>query len=139
MLTIITTEYVEPHRSQIISIRDAVFCREQAIDPSLEIDGLDEICLHAVAFSDNLPIATGRIQQDGHIGRIAVLKDFRTQGIGSKIISSLIDQAKSLELDSVYLASQVKAVSFYRKIGFKESGSIFIEAGIAHIRMKKMI
>lgn len=139
MLTITTTKYIEPFKSQIISVRNTVFCQEQGVHPSLEIDGLDESCIHSLVFSNKIPIATGRMQNDGHIGRIAVLKSHRKQGVGSKIILSLIEHANSLGLDRVYLASQVDAVPFYKKLGFTEMGSIYVEANIDHINMKRMI
>ena len=139
MLTIKTTEYIDPYISPILSIRETVFCLEQGVDINLEIDGLDEFCIHSLAFWENKPIATGRIQKDGHIGRIAVLKEYRGKGFGSKIIVSLTEQAQSFNLASVYLEAQISAIPFYQKLGFQEFGSVFIEANIDHTNMKRLL
>jgi hypothetical protein len=138
-LTITTTSYTEPNKSSIDLIRQIVFCHEQGVDPGLDQDGLDDSCVHALAYLDAEPIATGRIQGDGHIGRIAVMKDHRKIGVGSKVVLKLIEHAKGMGLGKVYLASQVSAVPFYRKLGFSEKGSVYVEANIDHINMEKMI
>ena len=52
----------------------------------IELDDLDARCIHAVAFDvDDKPIGTGRLLPDGHIGRMAVVKDWRRRGIGAEI------------------------------------------------------
>jgi len=57
----------------ICAIRYEVFVDEQNVPEELEIDGLDGEAKHVLAFVDGLPIGTGRILDDGHIGRVAVL------------------------------------------------------------------
>ena len=61
------------HQEAILSIRFDVFVKEQGVDPSLEIDGQDPDCLHAIAYTDGKAAGTGRLLPDGHIGRMAVL------------------------------------------------------------------
>ena len=57
-----------------------------------------------------------------HIWNIAVKEDMRRRGIGKKMMSQLIDYAKSRELSEVYLevcASNVPAVTMYQHLSFK--------------------
>ena len=63
----------ESHTKEICAIRHKVFVGEQNVPVELEIDGLDDEAKHALAFVDGVPIGTGRILSDGHIGRVAVL------------------------------------------------------------------
>ncbi|QCU89989.1 GNAT family N-acetyltransferase [Thiomicrorhabdus sediminis] len=136
MLQIVLTDYQEPNRSLMNQIRFTVFCDEQGVDPALELDEFDEVSIHALAFVDGKPVATGRMQDDGHIGRIAVLKAYRGQNIGSAVMNALIDQAKKKGLDRVYLGSQLTAIPFYQKLGFAEYGDIFLDADIEHKHME---
>ena len=67
--------------SDIRSIRDTVFGEEQKVPRELDWDGNDPSCIHVVATdSEGAAIGTGRMQPDGRIGRLAVLKQWRRRG-----------------------------------------------------------
>ncbi|TKB87265.1 MAG: GNAT family N-acetyltransferase, partial [Nitrospira sp.] len=62
--------------SAIRAIRETVFIHEQGVPVELEWDGLDLSCAHVLAWNDREEaIGTARMQQNGTIGRMAVLKD----------------------------------------------------------------
>lgn len=124
---------------EIKEIRKAVFVIEQKVPENLEWDGLDSKAEHILAKKENNFVGTGRIFSDGHIGRIAVLKNYRGQGIGKMIVKKLVEIAKKNGLNEVWLSSQCSAVEFYKKLGFSDFGEIFKDAGIDHINMKKRI
>ena len=119
----------------ICAIRYEVFVDEQNVPEELEIDGLDGEAKHVLAFVDGVPIGTGRILDDGHIGRVAVLKDYRGFGIGKLIMKKLIKWAQDITLKKVWLSSQWHAHSFYLDLDFVCVGDIYKEAGIDHIKM----
>ncbi len=125
------TDYA-PQKDTILHIRFEVFVEEQGVDPALEIDGIDPDCVHALAYEENLPVGTGRLLPDGHIGRMAVLKTHRGLGVGSALLSTLIDAARERKVKSVALSSQVQAIPFYERFGFRASGPVYLEAGIEH-------
>ena len=125
----------ESHTENICAIRYEVFVDEQNVPEELEIDGLDGEAKHVLAFVDGLPIGTGRILSDGHVGRVAVLKNFRGLGIGKSIMKELIKCAQDLSLEKVWLSSQWHAHSFYLDFGFVCVDEIYKEAGIDHIKM----
>ena len=132
----IQTTSFEASKADISSIRDTVFCLEQNIPRDIEWDGEDSECTHVIASHHNgTSIGTGRIKSDGKIGRLAILKDFRGQGIGERVLMSLIDVARDKGLKQVYLHAQIQAESFYRKRGFQKDGDEFIEANIRHVKM----
>jgi len=132
--TTIICDY-EPHTDDICAIRYEVFVDEQNVPEELEIDGFDGEAKHVLIFVDGLPIGTGRILSDGHIGRVAVLKNYRGLGIGKSIMKELIKCAQDLSLEKVWLSSQWHAHSFYLDLGFVCVGEIYKEAGIDHIKM----
>jgi len=128
------------HAAAIRAIRHAVFVSEQGIPASLEWDGTDVDCFHVLALTDRgQPVATGRLQADGKLGRMAVLGAWRGQGIGQAILAHLLAEAHDRQLRRVYLHAQLEAVDFYRKAGFRVHGAAFEEAGITHIEMVRQL
>ena len=124
--------------SDIRYIRDTVFGEEQKIPRELDWDGNDRYSIHVVATDgEDNPIGTGRIRPDGRIGRLAVLKQWRCQGVGAGMLEVLIESVRTSGLQKVYLHAQVEAITFYEKHGFEKDGEEFIEAGIRHIRMMR--
>lgn len=122
------------------AIRRRVFIEEQKVPEELEWDEYDERAFHVVALTGNKePVATGRIKKDGHIGRMAVLKNYRQQGIGSSILLALLDIARRQHLTTVYLHAQVNAIGFYEQHGFVCSSDEFLDAGIIHKTMIKQL
>ncbi|MCW5606241.1 MAG: GNAT family N-acetyltransferase [Burkholderiales bacterium] len=124
-------------RDQLDAIRRNVFIEEQNVPEELEWDGLDERSYHVLALSgEGEPIGTGRLLLDGHIGRMAVLRPWRRQGVGSAILRALLVLAQKEGHDTVRLNAQVQAIGFYEKHGFKPLGKPFMDAGIPHRAMK---
>ena len=117
-------------------IRFTVFVEEQRVPAELEMDEHDAHCLHALAFAGGRAIATGRLLPDGHIGRMAVLKEWRGQGAGRAMLRRLIDAARARGDREVVLSAQVHAVGFYRAEGFETEGPVYEEAGIPHQEMR---
>ena len=120
-------------------IRFAVFVEEQGVPPEIELDEMDAACIHAVAFTGEQAIATARLLPDGHIGRMAVLKNWRGRGIGRRVLDALTAEARRLGHRELALSAQVHAVPFYRAHGFVEQGEEFLEAGIRHQAMRKSL
>ncbi len=121
----------------IRAVRAAVFLKEQGIPAEIDFDANDFRCAHAIAELEQKAVGTGRIQADGKIGRVAVLKDFRGKGIGSALVNALIDHARRTGLNNVFLNAQLSSTGFYEGLGFTERGEPFIEAGIQHVRMEQ--
>lgn len=119
------------------AVREAVFMREQGVPEELEWDGLDEGCRHALALSlQGDAIGCGRLLPDGHIGRIAVLPQWRNQRVGTAILQALLGEARARGMREAVVDAQVQAAPFYRGFGFVEEGDEFMDAGIPHIRMR---
>ena len=118
------------------SVREAVFVREQGVPAELEWDGQDESARHALALSHQGDvIGCGRMFPDGHIGRIAVLPQWRKQKVGTAIMEALLDYARAHDYKQVDVDAQTHALPFYRSFGFAEQGEEFMDAGLPHIKM----
>ena len=119
------------------AIREAVFIREQNVPAELEWDDKDDACRHALALSLNGDaIGCGRMQPNGHIGRVAVLPQWRKQKVGTAIIEALLDEARSRGYKQVDVDAQIHAIPFYQNFGFVEHGKEFLDAGMPHKKMK---
>ncbi len=122
-------------------VRMIVFVQEQNVAVDIEMDDRDAFCLHILAEDKRKPIGTGRIdiEKQGKIGRVAVLSEYRGQGIGKALMHALETLARQAGLSAVWLNAQISAQSFYEQLGYVTAGEQFLEAGIVHSRMTKRL
>ena len=59
----------------------------------------------------------------GHIEDVVVNKEFEGQGIGMKLVLSLLDVAKEKKCYKIILNCEDKLLPFYEKIGFKQKST----------------
>ncbi len=141
-MTDIAIKHVDWQRAEALirAVRHAVFIRELGIPAELEWDGRDAGSLHVLAVdARGAAVGTARMQADGHLGRMAVLKDRRGQGVGSQLLLSLIGIAREMRLPAVWLTAQTTALPFYLKHQFVAEGEEYTEAGIVHRRMRRVL
>ena len=121
-------------------IRKTVFISEQNVPESLEWDGLDAQCLHLLVVDlQGQPIGCARLLASGHIGRMAVLSEWRGRGVGAALLRALLDIARRQSHPEVFLNAQTYAVGFYEKYGFERLGDEFLDAGIPHFKMRRCL
>ncbi|MCH4008904.1 GNAT family N-acetyltransferase [Companilactobacillus sp.] len=124
-----------------LDIRKAVFVDEQHVPADLEIDDNESNCIYNTLYKDNQPAAVARYfptKNNGiHIQRVAVLKDFRHQGLASELIEKIAVDAKIQGYQYIILGAQDQANGFYKSLGFKVVGDQYKEAGILHHDMRK--
>ena len=129
----------QQNNQEIKQIRTTVFIEEQHVPADLEWDEFDTQSIHFLAFHNNKAIATARLKPDGQIGRMAVVKDYRYKGIGKKLLTTVISRAENTGFSMIYLHAQKKAINFYKQFNFINNGEEFIDAGIKHQAMYKII
>ena len=118
------------------AVRERVFIEEQGVPRELEWDQWDECSDHAVALDGGSnAIGTARLLPNGRVGRMAVLRHWRGQGVGAALLAALLQLARDRDIPEVTLHAQTHAAGFYRKFGFGVRGDEFNEAGIPHVEM----
>ena len=118
-------------------LRFEVFVEEQRVPAELEIDAMDPMSLHALALPGSGPaVGTGRLLPDGHIGRMAVVRSARGQGVGAALLVELMQAARRQGHREVELFAQTQAQGFYLRFGFVVTGPPFDDAGIEHVAMR---
>ncbi|GAB3378694.1 GNAT family N-acetyltransferase [Azotobacter armeniacus] len=123
--------------ADIRRIRDSVFIAEQAVPSELEWDSEDAEAVHFLAFEGGFAVATARLLRDGHIGRVAVLKDWRGLKIGDALMRAVIAEAERCGLHHLTLSAQVHATRFYERLGFVVVSDEYLDAGIPHVEMMR--
>jgi len=124
-------------RTQASAVRHEVFVLEQHVPVELELDAEDPHCLHAIALDcEGRCVGTGRLLRDGHIGRMAVRREWRGHGVGTALLRALIDQARRRGDRAVVLSAQCHAQGFYEAMGFIVEGGMYLDAGIEHVTMR---
>jgi predicted GNAT family N-acyltransferase len=131
-------KWIDGH-TQLKNIREKVFIQEQKVMPELEWDGMDEKAIHFLVFKEKEAIGCGRalvIKNQMQLGRMAVLKEYRGEGVGSALIKKAMTTAKLNQLTTIYIGAQCHAIDFYKKFGFEVTSDIYLDAEIPHQDMK---
>jgi predicted GNAT family N-acyltransferase len=123
--------------------------QEQAIPRALEWDEWDAASIHAIAQDDGgAVLGTGRLlptrfdpaaPNAAHIGRMAVLARARRRGTGSLLLRALMQEAVRQGFTEAVLNAQSYVAAFYARHGFGVEGGEFLEAGIAHVTMRRSL
>jgi predicted GNAT family N-acyltransferase len=131
-----------PAFADCLRIRIAVFVEEQNVPLSAEHDELDATALHFLALDQHQAVATARVVlkdagATAKIGRVAVLRASRGQGIGAALMAAIEASAALSSIKTFTLDAQRHAETFYQALGYTSIGDSFMEADIPHIRMEK--
>jgi predicted GNAT family N-acyltransferase len=124
--------------ADIRRLRVEVFVEEQGVPEELELDDRDAECTHVLAFDNTgAAVGTGRIDVDGRIGRVAVIRAARRTGVGRAMMDLLHRVARERGLAEVWCHAQITAQRFYERLGYTQVGGVFLEAGIEHVEMRR--
>lgn len=127
-------------REDAFSIRQQVFVDEQGFVN--EFDSIDDTAYHLCAYDGGTPIGSGRLfsekgDKEYHIGRIAVISEYRGKNIGALIMNALEAYGKGIGAELLCLSAQTRASGFYEKLGFTRYGEEYFDEYCPHIAMKK--
>ena len=129
-----------------LSIRQTVFIKEQQVPESREIDQDEAHAIHFVLYQDEeakQPMATLRLlasnEKNIKIQRMAVLKEFRRQGLGRIVMEAAEAFAKEQGYHKIYLGAQLTALPFYQSLAYQTEGEEFLDAGMPHVQMFKLL
>ncbi len=132
-------------KANCLAIRFEVFVDEQHVPVEEEVDAFDDSAIHflAVTAEQEDPVGTARMltRADGKVkvGRVAVLQKFRRRGVGTAIMSAVERYARTHGTSKLVLDAQLQAIPFYEAIGYNAFGPVFLDAGIEHRSMEKVL
>lgn len=132
----------------ILKLRFDVFVLEQqSLYP--EIDGQDPDATHMIVDSGGVIVGTTRIlnliggatNTTGDaitIGRVAIAKPYRGQGLGRRMVQAALEHiAKTAADRPVTLGAQLHLEAFYASLGFQRVSEIYDDGGIPHVDMTR--
>lgn len=130
----------------ILQLRNEVFVVEQNCSYQ-DCDGKDFNSYHVTGWVEDKLIAYSRILPPGlsypdaaSIGRVVTSPLFRRQQIGKKLmIYSLKSLYQIFGKIKVTLSAQLYLKRFYESFHFLQSGESYLEDGIEHIPMEKLV
>jgi len=128
---------------QVLQLRSEVFVVEQNCVYQ-DIDGKDQKALHVLGYKNNKLVAYTRIFKSGDyfeeasIGRVVVIDSERKYGYGYDVMETTVATIyEELGKQDIRISAQTYLIDFYNKLGFQETGKIYLEDGIPHINMVK--
>ncbi|MBO6662068.1 MAG: GNAT family N-acetyltransferase [Roseivirga sp.] len=130
---------------EAFEIRREVFIVGQDCPEEEEFDDFDEEATHFIAYVKGEPAGTCRFRTTSKgvkLERFAVLEKFRGEGIGKRLVQTVLgylDKEGLAEGTLIYLHSQVAAMGLYTRFGFEKVGEMFDEVGIDHYEMQKKV
>lgn len=123
-------------------LRTLIFVQEQNISPKAEFDYYDsDQTNYLVIFHNNIPIATGRYQQDNlttvRPDRVCVRQEWRKRGVGRRVILELEQAGRENNCTLSRIHGEKQAIPFYKKLGYEVVSDEFIEDGIICVKLEK--
>jgi predicted GNAT family N-acyltransferase len=127
---------------EALELRRRVFVGQQGVTLEADRDGLDPDATHIVAVDGGRVIGTCRLVFDdglARLGRMAVEDEARGRGIGAALLAVAEAQARAAGATRIRLHAQLAARSLYERGGFEARGEEFMEEGIPHLTMEKLL
>ena len=135
---------------EMFKLRKEVFVHEQGVLEKFEIDEKDKLLdtIHVGVFDLEKLVATARIMNFNdkivYFGRACVKKSYRGLGIGKFLFENMEETVRSFKKENeektIRFSAQYHALKFYEMLGYSvDDGKIFLEFGIKHIKMSKVL
>ena len=125
-----------------MALRYDVFCKEQGVPRHEERDGRDHDAMHLIAVHDGQLLATCRLVFVGstvQFSRLAVAKSARRYGIATEMLKVTDQETVAGGAHRIVLHAQTYARTLYDKAGYVVTGREFVEAGIRHVAMERVL
>lgn len=139
---------IDPHDSRYAAELDLRYrvlraplglSRQQTLSPfedqslhMLAVDCDDDVVVGCVLFRPLAP-------RQGRLYQMAVEPDKQRRGIGAQLVAALEAAVARRGFDEVVLHARAAAVGFYERAGYVVDGDPFVEVGIPHVKMRKLI
>ncbi len=126
---------------EILKSRTEVFLLEQKIICQ-DLDDMDKESLHCFFMDGKRVRAYLRAFKSGEdsvlIGRVLTLE--HKKGMGSHLMEKSMDEVKKyFKVKKICVHAQKQAEKFYEKMGFKTVSDEYLEEGVVHITMEKVV
>lgn len=123
-------------------VRIEVFMKEQGFQN--EFDEIDATAVHITVYVDGTLAGCARcFPKEEEVawvfGRIAVLPQFRHQGLGGVLLSEMESIVHSKKGRRCILDAQCRACAFYESYGYTICGEEHMDEHVPHVQMEKLL
>ena len=128
---------------EILKLRSIVFVVEQNCIYQ-DLDDIDKDSYHLfMKEKDEVKVYLRIFEKDkdtAQIGRVVTAENYRRKGYATQLMKKAIEVIKNeLNKSKIYLEGQVYAKKLYENLGFKIISDEFLEDGIPHYKMIKIL
>lgn len=119
-------------------LRALVFLDEQHF--STEFDPSDDEYQYITLFKDEVSVGTVRYKitdNKGYLGRLAVRKEYRNQGLGKELVLMVENELKKKNINKIVLSAQESKIEFYTRLGYTAFGEKELDEYMWHQWMSK--
>lgn len=123
-----------------LEIRVKVFVEEQGFHD--EFDKIDDSCEHLILYMEDQAAGCARLYEEEtgwHLGRVAVLPEYRGKGLGAEIVREAERKAIELGAAKLGLSAQMRAQKFYEKLGYCVVTEPYLDEYCPHVGMEKVL
>ena len=128
---------------EAIKLRFEVFVWEQRVPIEMEVDEYDRKCDHLVMLdTEKRVVGALRLVSQGErvkMSRFVIRKSHRNRGLGKWMMQVALEIAAQKGFKQMVLEAQTYVVAFYENLGFEVTSKEFMDAGIPHKRMRKIL
>ena len=103
-----------------------------------QVDG-DELANHYGVYIEEKLVSVASIYIEDKVARLrkfATLIEFQNAGLGTKLITHIINALKSAGIEYFWCDARTTAVGFYQKFNMVQQGGEFTKSGVLYIKMK---
>jgi predicted GNAT family N-acyltransferase len=102
-----------------------------------KVDG-DETAMHYGVYLNEKLVCVASIYMESRVARLrkfATLIELQGQGIGSKLITHILNELKEDSAEYFWCDARKTAVNFYQKFGMERQGAEFNKSGELYFKM----
>jgi ElaA protein len=130
---------------ELLQLRSEVFVVEQDCVYQ-DMDGKDQKADHVLGYYNQELVAYTRLFNAGDyfntaaIGRVVIAPKYRDRKWGYDLMNESIKAVETLYgKTSITISAQMHLQKFYENLGFVKTSEMYLEDGIPHIEMKRVV
>ncbi len=127
---------------RILQLRYNIFVAEQGSIYN-EFDDVDYNAVHIFSGNNRIFAYLRVFKKSSKIaglGRVAVDREYRKKGVGSRLVQAGVDYVKShWKCEKICIEAQEYLKKFYESFGFKQVSGVYLDCGVPHIDMELVL
>ncbi len=143
-MTVIPIEFATPEYDEAVKLRYNVLREPLGLDFMPEFLAVEYKDTHLACYDERYTLLGCLILSTTTSGyfkmrQVAVADEWQGRGVGRKLVEASETLARSLHIPKIELNARATAIPFYSKLYYTKVGEPFMEVGISHLKMEKLL